>query len=259
MEPFYFSAGERKLFGTYHPPRSHVRDEAVLVCPPLFGEYMRSHGCLRRLALSLAANGLHVLRFDYSGTGDSSETFTECSPELWCADIRSALHELQAISGVRRCRLLAVRFGAALALMATENRKDLERIALWDPLVNGKEYISQLQATHARLLAAHDAPRTEDSPLPTEGELVGFEVTDRLVDDVSSVRLPDWAAISSSRSSPLVIVASQDSLANEELATQGDSHGVEIRRVEFDCDWGTYKESVLFPHAIIDALIEGVS
>jgi len=67
MNVFYFGAGERRLFGVYTPARHGGRRGAVL-CPPWGQEYLRAHRSIAQLANTLATAGVHVLRFDYSGT-----------------------------------------------------------------------------------------------------------------------------------------------------------------------------------------------
>ena len=73
MEPFYFGpAGGRRLFGVFHePPASRRRGCGVVLCYPLGTEYTSYYRAYRQLALSLAENGFHVLRFDFRGCGDS--------------------------------------------------------------------------------------------------------------------------------------------------------------------------------------------
>ena len=71
MEAFFFGSSEQQLFGSYHPPFSGNGQVLTVICSPRFSEFARTHGALRKLAISIAEMGQHVLRFDYRGTGDS--------------------------------------------------------------------------------------------------------------------------------------------------------------------------------------------
>ena len=71
MIPCQFGPDGQQRLGIYHAPRASVAGEGgVVLCAPIGQEYMRTHRPLRQLALALADAGLHVLRFDYHGTGD---------------------------------------------------------------------------------------------------------------------------------------------------------------------------------------------
>ena len=63
----------------------------------------------------LAAQGWHVLRFDYFGTGDSAGEFDEADLTGWEADIEQALDELLDMAGARKVALVGLRLGATLA------------------------------------------------------------------------------------------------------------------------------------------------
>src|SRR4051794_18965963 len=102
MKPLFFGESSRQLFGAYEPPRpGSARKHAALLCYPGVQEYNMSHWAFRKLAVQLAREGLHVLRFDYYGTGDSAGTTQDGSPDRWIADIRTAARELVDLSGVR--------------------------------------------------------------------------------------------------------------------------------------------------------------
>ena len=100
MKPVYFGKTGKQLFGVYHEPQARrAVDAAVLLCYPLVQEYMRTHWALRKLAGLLAREGHHVLRFDYTGTGDSTGDVETGSVTQWCADIRLAAAELEDSRG----------------------------------------------------------------------------------------------------------------------------------------------------------------
>ena len=64
----FFGEGER-LFGSHHA--ATAARAACLLVPPFGHEAIRSHRAFRQLSMILAGTERHVLRFDFSGCGDS--------------------------------------------------------------------------------------------------------------------------------------------------------------------------------------------
>lgn len=172
MNPFYFGTSREPLFGIYHPPIiTGVRNSAILICPPLGREYIRTHWALRRLADQLAQAGSHVLRFDYFGNGDSAGESNEGNVEHWRNDIRTAANELLELSGIRQISIVALRAGAALA--ATTNEIDTRNFILWDPVITGHNYLDELQRVYQTKLESYNRIRSlriEETP----DELLGL-------------------------------------------------------------------------------------
>ena len=73
----------------------------AVLCAPWGQEYMRTHRALRQLATQLDRAGIHVFRFDYFGTGDSSGDSDAGTPLRWIEDIRSAADEPRGASPAR--------------------------------------------------------------------------------------------------------------------------------------------------------------
>lgn len=167
MNPFYFGASKRSLFGIYEQPRARPsRTTGVVICPPFGHEYARSHRVLRHLALTLAENGCHVLRFDWFATGDSFGDPVSADLRGWIGDVTAAIEELKDMTGVPRVSLVGARLGASLALSATVKRRDVESVVLWDPVVSGREYLAELRDLNERFLHQEYPP----SRLPHEDE-----------------------------------------------------------------------------------------
>lgn len=259
MEPFFFGTTGHELLGIYHPPTGADKAGGVVVCPPLFGEYLRSHGCLRRIATSLAANGHHVLRFDYFGTGDSAGDFSETDPSSWAEDIETAVAELKDIAGVQRIRLLGVRLSATMVAQLIGQDDCIQRIVLWDPVMSGADYIAQLRNTHRKLLAAHNhGQRRNRKRRDDDQSLVGFRVSQRLVQHVSQLEMPLLSAALSRSGTSAAIVLSQKDYSYGPLLACAAADNVSIDKISFDCDWTTYSESVLYPRDIERVLAERV-
>lgn len=254
MEPFYFGGPERTLLGLYYPPTGPQRPEGVVICAPLFAEYFRSHGCLRRLAMALAAKGLHVLRFDYYGTGDAAGDFESATPDDWEADIRTAIGELIAISGVRRVRTVGVRLGATLAARVALVDRVVERVIAWDPIVDGARYVAQLRETQRRLRRAHRATLPEESDETAE-DLVGHRTSRRAIERLEQISFPCWSDLRDGGKTGLMVLGHED-FGYAELARDAEAANVDVVRVDSDCDWSTYSESVLFPNDIIAVLAD---
>ena len=122
MDIRYFEAGARSLLGTCHLAlRLRTSNAAVVLCNPSGEEAMRVHRSYRVLAGKLQEAGYPTIRFDYSGTGDSSGESIESTVEHWLDDIEAAANEIQRRSGSPRIVLVGLRFGATLAIPVNRN------------------------------------------------------------------------------------------------------------------------------------------
>jgi len=255
MHPFHFGSGKQPLFGVYHAPgvaRSVV--EAVVICQPLGHEYIRAHRSLRNLATRLSQGGLHVLRFDYFGCGDSAGDLKDATFERWRKDVATAIDELKDMSGATRVSVVGVRFGATLALLATASRRDIETAVLWDPVARGAVYIEELANLQQRWLASR--PRLTPPPGRKEQEeLLGFPLRPALKQELEAVDLGQTAA-TGARRIVLVNSAGMDAAAvgTRLAALQPD---LVVETMADDCAWH-HAGSV--HHAVLaTAIVEGIS
>lgn len=146
MNPFFFGDSAQALYGVYHPPMTHpAKTEGVLLCPPFGQEYMRSHRAYRQLAMLLSKKGYPVLRFDYRGTGDSSMDIEDISIDDWIADIVTAANELKETAQVASIHIVGLRLGSLLASRAIDEGLEVKKLALWDAVISGQHYDSELQ------------------------------------------------------------------------------------------------------------------
>ncbi len=162
MKPMFFGDSKKKLYGVYDAPQgAQRRSHAILLCYPGVQEYGTSLWGFRRLSAMLANAGHHVLRFDYFGTGDSAGRVEEGSVGAWVEDIQQAATELKDISGARQLSILGKRLGGALAIKACQAGLEAKRLVLWDPVVHGAAYVSELEMWDRRrnLLLLHSDRR----------------------------------------------------------------------------------------------------
>ena len=157
MIPIRFGAADRQLFGLYQVANSDAsRGECVLLCNPFGQEAIRSHRLFKVLADRLCRDGFHVLRFDYFGTGDSAGNDDEVSLSGFMNDLLTADSELQQRSGCARRAWVGLRLGATIAALASAKATvSPQRLVLWEPIINGRNYLAEL--AHAHSLALEDA------------------------------------------------------------------------------------------------------
>ena len=126
---------------------------AVVVCPPIGQEYIRTHWGLRLLANQLSRAGVHVLRFDYHGIGDSDNTIEQVdSLDIWRRNVDQAIEHLKQTSSAETVMLLGQRFGGTLAAQIANDRADVNSVVLWEPIIDGSVYLESLRMMHATMV-----------------------------------------------------------------------------------------------------------
>ncbi len=160
--PFFVPSGADALFVFHHAPASPT-GHAVVLCPPAFWQYMRSHWAMRRTAQALAAAGLDVLRLDYRGTGDAGGAWGALRFQDWVDDVVRAADVIKARSGARRLSFVGLGLGGMVAARAAEQQR-VRELVLWDPVVRGDVYTEDLRAEEkafaARLVYAPPVAET---------------------------------------------------------------------------------------------------
>lgn len=186
MRPLFFGEKNRQLFGFHHVPEGKAKPTAVLCCHPAPQEYMRTYRAVRNLADGLARSGMHVMRFDWSGTGDSAGRVRDARLETWQQDLAIAAEELMDLSGARRLAMVGLRLGASIAALACARPKPLvaDTLVLWDPVVRGAAWLESAQKAHQWHLDQH---RVELSPDP--GSLLGYPLSMALRHDIDALDL----------------------------------------------------------------------
>jgi hypothetical protein len=234
MLPFYFGDSDRPLFGIYSPANpAHDKQKALLICPPSFQEYMRTHRQLKQLAVSLSSRGIHVLRFDYSGCGDSAGTWENTSIDDWVKDISMAASELKALSMVDNLSFLGVRLGASLLPRADLESVPGNRFILWDPILDGEQYLESL--TQLQIELVNDRSRfkmSRHSYLDEhELELVGYPVSGETKSQLAQINMSDikW------NDKQVLLLYSNNKEAYLDFAKR--NVGIELKPLSLPCNW----------------------
>jgi len=200
---YFLPLGDERLFAFLHRPEGPCLSGAVL-CAPLAEEKLWSHRVFVSFARELAERGYAVLRFDYRGEGDSDRPFerSDCSSRI--ADTRAAVDELKRrVPELRRVTLAGLRFGATIAAAAAAGRDDVERLVLWDPVVDGAEYMQTVLRTNlmAQMALHHKVLESREQLIERldRGETVnveGYALSASLFREASGLRLGELIAAS---------------------------------------------------------------
>lgn len=195
MIPFYFGPPDRQLFATYHAPERETEARAaLLMCCPFGHEAIRAHRLYRVLADRIARLGIAVMRFDFFGNGESGGDDAEGEMSGWQRDLLSAHEELMRRSGARTLTWLAARLGATLALQCAQNAQGLERVILWDPILDGPAYVQELHAAQIAMLEIGYYARNPSWYKRSEPD-DGPAITEALGHRISARLAAQWAAL----------------------------------------------------------------
>ena len=191
MKPVFFNnQNERQLYGVHHSPRRpNKAPRAVVFCPPIGQEYIRTHWACKLLAKQLARGGAHVLRFDWSGLGNSAGNIDQnLSLQEWIDDVGQAVDWVRKESKADSVMLVGLRFGATLAALAAEQRHDVYSLVAWEPVVDGAAYLQDLRAMHARMIDLW-VSKTSTSNDGEFEEILGFELSRSLLNEIEQTKL----------------------------------------------------------------------
>ncbi len=187
----FFGHPESPLFGVYHAPRGGRASagRAVLICPPIGQEYVRTHWCLRLLANQIARGGAHVLRLDYHGLGDSAGRVDQVdSLEVWRRNVRAGIEQLKSLADVDTVMLIGQRLGGTLAADVATQSPDVNSVVLWEPVLDGAVYLDALRTMHARMLDLWVCKmQTPDDD--SREEILGSMYARSLLAEIEAVRL----------------------------------------------------------------------
>ncbi|MBN2450634.1 MAG: alpha/beta hydrolase [Lentisphaeria bacterium] len=139
----YMEVAGQWLYATEFLPAAGNGMGVVLFEP--FGEEKKcALRMLVRLARACVEEGFAVLRFDLSGTGESSGEHGEATWEAWCREAEAAAQYLRTRHARRGWCALGTRLGAILALRAALSA-GAAAVSLIEPVPTGSECLRDLE------------------------------------------------------------------------------------------------------------------
>lgn len=213
-QPFFLPGSAGRLFCV----RYGFADAAwsVLYLPPFGEEMNRARRMAALLGRAVAAAGGALVVLDPFGTGDSDGDFGAATWEQWRDDARTALDRLAA-DGPAPVAAVGLRTGALLALDLAKAAR-LPRVVLWQPVLKGELFLSQL--LRVRVAAGMEAGTPETARdlrgRLTAGEtldVAGYPVTPAMAEALEAERLEavgsgyggavDWVQIAADPEAPV--------------------------------------------------------
>ena len=161
----------------------------VVLCPPAFHEAVNSHRALRQLADQFARAGVHALRFDYGGTGDSAGEAGRFRIGNCVRDVLAASEELRSARGLAQVGLVGLRLGASVAALAAAECPELPFLVLWEPITDGSPYLQELRQMQRAWVDFEAQERPAARRLAGEHEVLGYPLPPELGADLEALAL----------------------------------------------------------------------
>ena len=265
-EPFYFGPAEKPLFGCYQLARQATGGVGGIVfCYPMGHEYIRCHRAFRQLTNRLTDTGFPVLRFDYSGCGDSSGDVEQLCLGQWRDDIALAVRQMRGRTRAVNVRLAGLRLGASLSMLHGAERGDIDSMVLWDPVIDGESYLQDFADQHEKLEAEvrmkfGQGEMQSEPDVADNGsiEFLGFRYSESMVSDLKRI---DLLKVERKPARRVLLINNAENPDATDLSRHLADLGVEVeyKQVSDPRIWLAEPYKAVVPHQSIEALIDWIS
>ena len=141
--PFFLAGQFGSLFCVSLAPAHGTVRGQILYLHPFTEEMHKSRRMAALQARRLAGAGFRVLQLDLTGCGDSWGDFSNARWETWLEDAVCAIAWLRGQDPNAPILLWGLRLGATLAVDLAARQSDMERVILWQPVINGELFLGQ--------------------------------------------------------------------------------------------------------------------
>jgi len=167
----FFGEGRDRLAGCTHIPLDPPV-AGLVVCPPLFNEYLKNYRREVDLSRVLAARGVAVQRFAYRGSANSDGAPEDMTFESLCEDALSATRRLREATGVERVAFAGTRFGALVAATVA-SRCEGAPVVLLEPVLAADRFFAEgLRAKNSVQVMQTSSGGSADGAPPSQQHFV---------------------------------------------------------------------------------------
>ncbi len=254
------------LFGVTHLPAG-TPERGVVICSPVYSEFLKNNRREVQLGRSLAERGFAVQRFHYRGTGNSRGDAGDLSLETMSEDAAAAVKRLSEVAGISEPDLVATRLAS---LAAASVAGPSSRLALWEPVVEGKRFFRDLTRSLLILGVKHGAQRSAqdlEAEFESRGllDIAGFSVARTLRDSAIGRRLE----VPEGDGAGLILQLGRSSELRRDIESAVQIFGdagrtAEAKPLEFEEAWWFHQdvnllrpeEGTLLDEALVDTTLE---
>jgi exosortase A-associated hydrolase 2 len=191
-----------RLYNMMYWPDAEPKAHIVFV-PPFCEEMNRCRTLVASQAREFASAGFSCSVFDFLGTGDSEGQLDQVNLKLWLNDINLVVeHALKRAEAP--LYLWGLRLGALLAVeFAQQTDHSISKLILWQPVVSGKKFITQLLRLRVAHLANHGLPAQTTQELRSafetsdSMEISGYTLGTELLREIDSSKVSGSASLES--------------------------------------------------------------
>jgi exosortase A-associated hydrolase 2 len=139
-EPFFIDVDDQRIFAMHFGPTDTARGRGVVLCPAFAEEASVSQRVVVNFGRHLAMHGYDVIRFDYSGTGDSSGDFPQVTVDTSVRDVCAVARVLADRCG-GRVTAAGLRWGAMMGALASQREEAIDSVLLWEPVTDLRRFL----------------------------------------------------------------------------------------------------------------------
>lgn len=181
------------LHAVMYSPQGRPATDTVIIVPPDGEERSFAVRPLVTTARALAAAGHNVIRFDFAGQGLSEGDYPKTTIASRIADLKR-VWQLSQQRFKQPAVVLGVRFGATIAIAALADLPELNRLVLWEPVLDAPAYLQGLLRVSiaTQMVAFGKVLRDRNDLIEAArgGELIsinGFNLSGAFVDELLSL------------------------------------------------------------------------
>ena len=258
----HFGVPTRQCLGLLQrPPPGRPPRAAFLMCRPFGQEAVRTAPIYRAVSDRLAREGCAVLSIDYHGCGDSPGDPENQALADWAVDVLAAQAQLSDDAPGVPVHWFAMGLGANIAALAAQQSAIAPAcLVLWEPVVDGPQYLARLLDVHRQELT-REMQRSWQTLTTRGGEVepvfpgsvLGFTVGTRLHRDLLAARSLPLREIAQ-RGTRIVLVL-QDPKRFEPIASNFAQ--LRVQAVETPTNWLTIEArgTAIVPQEIPQTLL----